>query len=351
MFDIEEYNYSLPGELIAQVPKPDRASSRLLLVEREGLCFFDYHFNDLPRLLRSGDLLVVNNTRVVPARLFGRKGSGGKIEILILEHPDNDASGDELRWCLARSSKRPSKGTFLFFEDNVSGRVEDHGEEGLVLIKFSAPRSIDGFLEEKGHIPLPPYIKRVSGNGRSALDRERYQTIFARQRGAVAAPTAGLHFTEDLMEALKRAGVAIAQLTLHVGHGTFRPVRSRDIRNHFLGVEKYLIDQDTADAVNDARMSGRRVISVGTTVVRALESAAGDDGCVSAGPGETNLLITPGYRFKVIDGLITNFHLPKSSLLFLVSAFAGRPLVKKAYERAVEKEYRFYSYGDAMMIM
>ena len=351
MFNIEEYNYNLPAELIAQDPKPSRDSSRLMLVERNKQRFSDYHFHDLPGLLKPDDILVVNNTRVVPARLCGRKQSGGKIEILVLEHPEPNDPGTNTRWCLSKSSRRPAKGTQLFFEEEVSGLVEDIGEDGLIRISFHGPGSFDRFLEEKGHMPLPPYIKREAADGRTALDRERYQTIYALSSGAVAAPTAGLHFTKELIADLKKAGIGFAALTLHVGYGTFRPVRSRDIRNHTLGEENYIIDQDTADAINQSKRAGRRIISVGTTVVRALETAADSGNRVVAGRGKTNLLITPGYRYRIIDGMITNFHLPRSSLLFLVSAFSGLSLIKKAYQRAVKKKYRFYSYGDAMLIL
>ncbi|MBU2498272.1 MAG: tRNA preQ1(34) S-adenosylmethionine ribosyltransferase-isomerase QueA, partial [Proteobacteria bacterium] len=347
MLSIEDYDYELPEEMIAQFPAPGRDSSRLLFVERSKRSLSDHVFSELPRLLRAGDLLVANNTRVVPARLFGRKDSGGRIEILVLEHPADDERNFSTRWCLLRSSKRPTKGSQLLFEDGFTGLVEDHGEDGLTRITFQGNGSVDGLIKKKGSMPLPPYIKRGYRDGRSELDRERYQTVFSKEKGAVAAPTAGLHFTRELVETLNQRGISWVELTLHVGHGTFRPVREKDIRQHHLGTEDYFIGPETASAINRSKREGRRVIAVGTTVVRTLETLAGVKGDLAPGGGKTDLLIAPGFEFKVIDGLITNFHLPRSSLLFLVSAFAGIELVREAYRWAIEKAYRFYSYGDA----
>jgi S-adenosylmethionine:tRNA ribosyltransferase-isomerase len=351
MFSVQDYDYDLPEALIAQVPSPRRDNSRLLVVNRSNKSLSDHRFFELPALLRPGDLLVVNNTKVVPARLFGRKRSGGRVEVLVLEHPNPHGADQNTRWCLLKASKRPKKGGELFFEFGLAGRVENLGNDGLVQIAFRGVPSIDALLDEKGAMPLPPYIKRESQDGRSFMDRERYQTVYSSKRGAVAAPTAGLHFTEGLMKRLHQAGISTTELTLHVGHGTFRPVRHDDIRNHRLGVEDYVIDPETAASINGAKREGRRVIAVGTTVVRALETVARTRGEVSFGKGKTDLLITPGFRFSVIDGLLTNFHLPKSSLLFLVSAFAGIELIREAYAWAIAKAYRFYSYGDAMLIL
>jgi len=351
MFDIEDYDYNLPDELIAQVPLPDRDKSRLLVVDRSTGSLKDRHFFDLPELLFPGDLLVVNNTRVIPARLFGRKESGGRIEILVLEHRNEESRKPTTRWCLLRSSKRPRKGGHLFFEKDLSGVVENLGEDGLIQITFEGPQSIDSLLEERGMMPLPPYIRRQEKDRLFELDRERYQTVFAERRGAVAAPTASLHFTRELLARLEQAGISIVYVTLHVGHGTFRPVRTRDIRDHQLGYEEYDLDPETAQAIERSKSEGRRVVAVGTTVVRTLESVAGSKGALKSGRGKTDLLITPGFPFKVVDALITNFHLPRSSLLFLVSAFAGLDLIKKAYQTAITKAYRFYSYGDAMLIL
>ena len=351
MFNIEDYNYDLPEDLIAQVPKSRRDQSRLLFLERHKYIFSDHHFYDLPFLLKPGDLLVVNNTRVFPARIYGRKQSGGQIELLVLDYFAENASQSNTRWCLLKSSKRPKIGHRLFFEGKMSGLVEETNGNGLMRVVFDGPQPIDRYLDERGRIPLPPYIRRDKKNRRSPLDWERYQTVFAKESGAVAAPTAGLHFTDHLIRKLEQTGLFMVELTLHVGYGTFRPVRSRDIRNHQIGEEYYSINQKTADLINTVKQNNQRVIAVGTTVVRALETARDPEAGIVPGDGKTDLFITPGFEFKVVDGLITNFHLPRSSLLFLVSAFAGRPLIMKSYQWAVKKKYRFYSYGDAMLIL
>ena len=363
MYEIEAYNYDLPQDLIAQVPAPKRDHSKLLVVERSSASFSDNQFFDLPSMLQPGDLLVVNNTKVVPARIFGHKESGGRVEILVLEHPDSKKDGDSrkngdlkkegsaTRLCLLRSSRRPKRGSLLFFDSGVSGEVKALLDDGLVKISFKGDLGIDTLLVEKGFMPLPPYIKRGEKSTLSDLDKERYQTVYSEREGAVAAPTAGLHFTTDLLKRLRTRGVSTVSLTLHVGHGTFRPVKTKDIRQHRLGHEYYLIEPETATRINETKKNGGRVVAVGTTVVRALESASASDGSLLPGAGKTDLLITPGFVFNVVDVLITNFHLPKSSLLFLVSAFAGPDLIKRAYERAVEKKYRFYSYGDSMLIL
>ena len=357
MYDIEDYDYDLPEQLIAQVPASERDKSRLLFLERSRKSLSDRFFFELPRLLEAGDILVVNNTRVVPARIFGRKQSGGRVEVLVLEHPgDTVPDGDtvpygDIRWCLLRSSKRPQKGSRLFFDNQVQGVVRSLGDDGLVQISFEGPQPLDFLIEERGTMPLPPYIRRLKEDGLAPIDRERYQTVFAKRVGAVACPTAGLHFTAHLIGELIQAGVSLVPVTLHVGHGTFKPVRVQDIRQHHLGEEAYTVDQETADAVNTAKREGRRVIAVGTTVVRTLETLGRSEGRLGLSRGRTDLFITPGFEFNVIDGLITNFHLPRSSLLFLVSAFSGVELTRKAYEWAVAKAYRFYSYGDAMLII
>lgn len=351
MFNIEDYDYDLPPSSIAQIPVSDRDHSRLFVVDRQTKSFSDCHFYDLPELLDPGDLVIVNDTRVVPARLFGRKDSGGRIEIMVLEYPDLRDEDHFPRLCLLKSSKRPKIGSVLYLDPVVSGEVREVLEAGLVRIAFGGERSIDSLLEEKGHMPLPPYIRRTPDGSYSQLDKERYQTVYSKRKGAVAAPTAGLHFTEDLIGKLKQSGISVCALTLHVGYGTFRPVRTADIRDHVVDRESYRIELSTAEAVERTRKKGGRVVAVGTTVVRALETAADARGFVAPGQGDTGLLITPGFTFNVVDALITNFHLPKSSLLFLVSAFAGLDLIKKAYGLAIEKGYRFYSYGDAMLIV
>jgi S-adenosylmethionine:tRNA ribosyltransferase-isomerase len=301
-------------------------------------------------LLKPGDLLIINNTRVVPARLYGRKESGGRAEILVLEHPESlDAATSESRWCLLKSSKRPKKGNRIIFEKGLMVTDEELEDGWIARISFSGPIPIDHILEDDGAMPLPPYIKRED-NTLAPLDRERYQTIFSKKRGAIAAPTAGLHFTEEIVSSLKIRGIDVKDITLHVGYGTFQPVRVKDIREHILAEEYYSIPDETAGAITKAKDEGRRVVAVGTTTVRTLESAALQTGSIKPSCGKTGLLITPGFSFKIIDALITNFHLPRSSLLFLVSAFGGRELIKKAYAHAVKSEYRFFSYGDAMLI-
>jgi len=320
------------------------------LVDRGSKALRDHRFSELPHILKPTDVLVVNNTRVVPARLIGSKASGGRVEILVLEHEEYVPRTADQRWCLLKTSKRPKRGTRLYFARGATGTVEELGEGGLARIRFDG-YPLSPLIEEEGLMPLPPYIKRRPEDPRLDMDRERYQTVFAKEEGAIAAPTAGLHFTDQVIEALREKGVTLVELTLHVGHGTFKPVRTSDIRNHRLGREFYSIGYEPAATINRAKGEDRRIIAVGTTVVRALETAIGDDGRVKQGTGHTELLITPGFTFRVIDGLITNFHLPGSSLLFLVAAFAGLDLIKKAYAWAIEREYRFYSYGDAMLIL
>jgi S-adenosylmethionine:tRNA ribosyltransferase-isomerase len=351
MFSIEDYQYDLPEELIAQVPSVNRSDSCLLLVERSRTSFSSHRFRDLPGLLDAGDLLVVNDTRVVPARLLGRKETGGRFEALVLEHQGAVGYDSNSRWCLVKASKRPRKGGALLFDGGACGLVEELAEGGLAKIAFQGEMSPEAFMERCGAMPLPPYIKRTPGDALASMDRRRYQTVYANIPGAVAAPTAGLHFTDDLLSRLREANVAVAALTLHVGHGTFCPVRVKDIRDHRVGEEIYEVPPAAAEAVNRARKERRRVIAVGTTVVRTLETAADASGRVKAGRGKTNLMILPGHRFKAIDAMITNFHLPGSSLLFLVAAFAGLECIKRAYAHAIEKRFRFYSYGDAMLIV
>jgi len=351
MYSLKEYDYHLPDELIAQEPAPRRDESRLLRLERCTGGLFDNSFSDLPSLLREGDLLVVNDVMVVPARLFGRKETGGRVEILILEHPEKVSKREpDERWCLFRASKRPKMGSTILLPDGLQGTVTNLGEEGKVRLRFEGNHTLNYVLKKRGCLPLPPYIKRDGKDRRSEIDKERYQTIFSRFIGAVAAPTAGLHFTQELLGSLKARGVDISSITLKVGHDTFKPVRAEDIREHRLGEEQYSIGHDAANVIEGTKRKGGRVISVGTTVVRALETAFQRRGGIAPDSGATDLLIYPGFKFQVIDGLLTNFHLPRSSLLFLVAAFAGYELTMKAYRWAVENRYRFYSYGDAMLI-
>jgi S-adenosylmethionine:tRNA ribosyltransferase-isomerase len=351
MYSLEDYDYNLPDELIAQEPAPRRDGSRLLSMNRSTGDLADHRFFDLPSLLREGDLLVVNDVKVVPARLFGRKETGGRVEMLVLEYPMGLARGEpDERWCLVRSSKRPKPGSTIVLPDGLRGTVTQRGEEGKIRLLFEGPRDLDSVLEKRGCLPLPPYIKRDGNDTRSRIDKGRYQTIFSRFPGAVAAPTAGLHFTQELLHSLQARGVAIASITLQVGHDTFKPVRSKDIRQHHLGEEQYAVDHDTAACIERTKCNGGRVIAIGTTVLRTLEFVVQKRGRITADSGATDLLVYPGFTFQVTDGLITNFHIPRSSLLFLVAAFAGYELTMKAYRRAVENRYRFYSYGDAMLI-
>ena len=325
-----DFDYDLPAASIAQEAAP-RGESRLLVLDRTGP---DRHarVRDLPRLLRPGDLLVLNDTRVIPARLFGRSAGGGRMEVLLVERLG------EREWeALVKPGKRARPGARIDFDEGLTAEVAGKGEDRYRL-RFSDP--VEPHLERLGHIPLPPYIHRPD----TSEDRERYQTVYAKTPGAIAAPTAGLHFTEDLLREIEEAGVGIARVTLHVGIGTFKPVSAERIEEHRMDRERYEIGEEAAEAIRRAE----RIVAVGTTVVRTLESAAIETGEVRAGSGSTELFITPGFRFQAVDALLTNFHLPRSTLLMLVSAFAGRERVLAAYEEAVREGYRFYSYGDAM---
>lgn len=350
MFRLAEYDYELPVDLIAQVPAPERDHSRLLLLNRQTKVSEDSYFFHLPDLLRQGDTLVVNDTRVIPARLHGRKESGGRIEILVLDQGRSGEKNDRERLCLCKASKRPKVGSFLFFQGGGTGKVQKLFDDGKILIRFQGVETVLDLLRKNGRMPVPPYIKRPDDSCAS-VDRKRYQTIYARRDGAVAAPTAGLHFTEGLLERLKQRDIRVVSITLHVGYGTFQAVHAADIRDHKLEAEYFRVEEAVARQIRECKDSGRRVIAVGTTAVRALETAAQAKGSVEPGEGLTDLMVTPGYPFQVVDGLITNFHLPKSSLLFLVAAFAGLEVIREVYADAIRKKYRFYSYGDAMLIL
>ncbi len=339
-----DFDYDLPEESIAQEAAP-RGESRLLVLDAEGQARHRIA-REIPSLLRPGDLLVLNDTRVIPARLFGRReGAEGKMEALLVEKIGTPEDTD---WeALVRPGKRAKPGTILRF-DNITAEVTAKREDGRTVLRFSEP--IEPHLDRLGHIPLPPYIRRPDRDE----DRERYQTVYARTPGAVAAPTAGLHFTESMLAEAEAAGINLARVTLHVGIGTFKPVAVEKLEDHRMDRERYEIGEEAAEAIRRTRESGGRIVAVGTTVVRTLESAAklGDGagrGGIKPGAGSTELFITPGYQFKVVDVLLTNFHLPRSTLLMLVSAFAGRERVMAAYEEAVREGYRFYSYGDAML--
>ncbi len=346
MYSLSDYDYTLPAERIAQAPADRRDRSRLLRLQCRSGAVSHHRFDEVARLLVPGDVLVVNDTAVIPARLVGRKASGGKVEVFLLDYTGGvRQDGRFCCECLVKASKPVRAGSLIHFGDEWRGRVTEAGE-GCCRVEFSGPADIDTLLEGCGHVPLPPYIRRAD----QAADRSAYQTVYAAVRGAVAAPTAGLHFTPRLLEEIRRQGVAVVAITLHVGYGTFAPVRSEDIRRHRIHAERYRIAEQAAAAVNAARAEGRRVVAVGTTAVRSLEYAAGPDGRVRAGGGWCDLFITPGYRFKTVTAMITNFHLPKSTLLMLVAAFAGRETILAAYQEAIAAGYRFYSYGDAMLI-
>lgn len=335
-----DFWYDLPTELIAQAPAQIRSGSRLLTVDSARDELHDMQFVELPDLLVPGDLLVFNDTRVLPARLLGKKDSGGQVEVLIERLLD-----DRRILAHTRASKSPKTGSKLLLGEGVV--VEVCGRQGeLFELRFEGDTPVEDILERVGHMPLPPYIDRED----TESDRERYQTVYAREPGAVAAPTAGLHFDAEMMKRLGEQDIETTFITLHVGAGTFQPVRTEKLVDHHMHHEWVEIERSVCELINTARKSGRRVIAIGTTVVRALESAASFDGTVAPFRGETDIFIYPGYRFKVIDALLTNFHLPESTLLMLVSAFAGRELILKAYHHAVEARYRFFSYGDAVFI-
>ena len=336
-----DFYYDLPQELIAQDPLKKRSDSRLMHLDRKTGQICHQHFTDILRWLHPGDCLVINDTKVIPARLFGRKeDTDAHIEILLLKRRDKDV------WeTLVKPGKKAKPGTKLIFGDGrLKGEVIDIVEEGNRLIRFTYEGIFEEILDSLGEMPLPPYITH------KLEDKNRYQTVYAEHDGSAAAPTAGLHFTEELLEQVKAKGVSIAHVTLHVGLGTFRPVKVEDVTQHHMHSEFYVVEEEQARLINETKAAGGRIISVGTTSCRTLESAGDETGVVKAGSGWTDIFIYPGYRFKVIDGLITNFHLPESTLLMLVSALAGKDTIMKAYEEAVKERYRFFSFGDAMFI-
>ena len=341
--EVKEFDYHLPKELIAKFPAEPRDSSRLLVLNRKTGEIEHRIFRDIVEYLRPGDVLVLNDTKVIPARLFGELPTGGKVELLLIRQVEPSV------WeVMARPARKLKPGKKITFDSELTGEVVGYLGEGRRLVKFHLPegKKFMEKLEEIGHVPLPPYVEREE----TPEDRVKYQTVFARKEGSVAAPTAGLHFTPELLNKLKEKGIIIKTVTLHVGPGTFKPVKVERVEEHQMDYETYSVPEETAAEVKRAKEEGRRVVAVGTTVVRTLESAADEEGFVKAGEGITSLFIYPGYRFKVIDALITNFHLPRSTLLMLVSAFAGKEKVLNAYKEAVKKGYRFYSFGDAMFI-
>jgi S-adenosylmethionine:tRNA ribosyltransferase-isomerase len=349
---LADFSFDLPAELIAQEPSPERGQSRLLMVDRATGKLDDRQFQDLPSLLRRGDLLVVNNTRVFAARLLGKRlPGGGAAECLLVQRLEATSPDAEVWEALVHPGQRLKEGSRLelgtapyLVHAEITGRFF-HGRR-RVRIWTDGP-SIEEAVDHAGHMPLPPYIKRSD----APSDRERYQTVYARARGSIAAPTAGLHFTPEILAALEAAGIERAAITLHVGYGTFQPIRVERVEDHRMEPERYELSAEAATAINRARSEGRRVIAVGTTTTRTLEAVADAEGQVEPATGSTDLFIAPGHRFRVVSGLITNFHLPQSSLLLLVCAFAGRGHTLAAYRHAVEQRYQFYSYGDASLIL
>jgi S-adenosylmethionine:tRNA ribosyltransferase-isomerase len=342
---LSEFDYELPAELIAQEPLAERDASRMLVLDRAAQTWTDSSFKNFVDFVREDDVVVVNNSRVIPARLKGRREeTGGQVEIFLVRELKPQV------WeALVRPGGRLKKDSRVVFGDGqLSAEIMDEPGSELRRVRFFCEGSFDDLLQGIGVTPLPPYIKRAVDT--SSDDRERYQTVYAKQRGAIAAPTAGLHFTPQVLEEIKHSA-ALAEVTLHVGYGTFEPVRVDDVDQHTVSAERFEISEATAQKINEAKRSGGRVIVVGTTTMRALESSSNERGEVVAGAGEATLTIKPGYKFRVADALLTNFHLPQSSLLILVSAFAGRELILNAYRHAVEQRYRFYSYGDCMLIL
>ena len=339
--NVKDYDYDLPEELVAQDPLEDRSSSRLMVLDRQTGDVEHRHFTDILEYLHPGDCLVINNTKVIPARLFGvKEDTQAKIEVLLLKRKENDI------WeTLVKPGKKAKPGTKLVFGDGLlTAEVVDVVEEGNRLIQFHYDGIFEEILDQLGQMPLPPYITH------QLKDKNRYQTVYAKYDGSAAAPTAGLHFTKELLQKVKDMGVDIAEVTLHVGLGTFRPVKVENVLDHHMHSEFYMVSQEAADKINRAKESGHRVIAVGTTSTRTLEAAADENGRLHETSGWTEIFIYPGYQFKVIDALITNFHLPQSTLVMLVSALAGREHVLHAYEIAVKERYRFFSFGDAMLI-
>jgi S-adenosylmethionine:tRNA ribosyltransferase-isomerase len=343
---LSEFDYELPEELIAQEPLERRDASRMLVVMRATQTWNEFDFASLPRLVRAGDVVVINNTRVFPARLLGQRDpSGGRVEVFLLREVEPSI------WeALVRPAYRLNNGAAVRFGDSsLRAEVVASSMGGVRTLRLTGEKPLDSLIDEVGQTPLPPYIKRPAGTSES--DKERYQTMFARERGAIAAPTAGLHFTPEITQALRDRGARIAEVTLHVGYGTFEPIRANEIAEHRVAPEFFSISDDAAKTINEARATSGRVIAIGTTTTRALETAARADGLIRARDGATELTIKPGYKFRAVDALLTNFHLPRSSLLILVSAFAGRELVLKAYRDAVKARFRFYSYGDCMFVI
>jgi S-adenosylmethionine:tRNA ribosyltransferase-isomerase len=354
MYLLSDYDYQLPEDRIAQQPCDNRSDARLMRIQKNSAAISHHRFSHLPDILQTGDLLVVNNTRVIPARLLGKKSTGGRVEVLIIDYAAGikflEETGSFQCQCLVRASKIPKKGSVIHFTDRITGQVQSV-KGGICEVCFSGGNDFIDYMKTAGHLPLPPYIKRSRDMADlSAMDKESYQTVYAETDGAVAAPTAGLHFTRELMGRLAEKGIDTAHITLHVGYGTFVPVRVEDIREHQIHSEYFCVSPAAAQKINAAKDQKKRVVAVGTTSVRTLEFLSDDQGRVSPGAGMCDLYIYPGYRYRCVDAMITNFHLPKSTLLMLVAAFYDRKPMLQAYETAVAHGYRFFSYGDAMLI-
>jgi S-adenosylmethionine:tRNA ribosyltransferase-isomerase len=344
--ELKDFSYFLPDELIAQHPCQKRDRSRLLLLDKKKEKMADFSFFQLPDLLQNGDVLVINDSKVIPARLFGKKPTGGILEILLLTRKENE--NESQTWeALLRPAKRLRENDVIALGNNCEAKVLARMSDKKWLLKFFSPDGFEDYLNRFGRAPLPPYIKRKKNAETDITDRERYQTIYAKNPGSIAAPTAGMHFSADVLQTLQAKGIQVAPITLHVGYGTFLPIESDEVEKHIMESEYYEISAASSHIINNAR----RVIAVGTTSTRTLESVADNDGYIAAKSGATNFFIYPGYKFKRVDGLLTNFHLPQSSLFLLVCAFAGTDLTKKTYQHAVENRYHFYSYGDCMLIL
>lgn len=340
---LSDFDYELPQNLIAQEPAVEREASRMLVVNRPAQSFCDDNFTGFPDRLRAGDVLVLNNTKVFPARLLGRTGTGAKIEIFLVNRVSDSA------WeALARPARRLKKGKLIKFGSDLVGEVAGDPADGHVIVKFEFEGDFEDVISRVGRTPLPPYIKRE--DRQIDADRARYQTIYAKSSGAIAAPTAGLHFTDEVLGRIRSKGITIVEVTLHVGYGTFEPVRAANLAEHAVLPEHYEISESAASILNSVRRENGRIVAVGTTTTRALESSVTRNGSFVAGRALADLTITPGYKFKTVGALLTNFHLPQSSLLILVSTFGGHELIMNAYRHAVAEKYRFYSYGDCMFI-
>jgi len=344
--ELKDFSYFLPEDLIAQQPYGQRDHSRMLFVDRNEEKIADNRFLQLPDFLRNGDVLVINDSKVIPARLFGKKQTGAIVEILLLIKKEGNKESETWE-VLLKPAKRMHENDMLFLGENCEAKIIARVSDKKWLMEFAAADGFENFINRFGHAPLPPYIKRKKNEVQNKRDFERYQTIYAKNPGSVAAPTAGLHFSADILRSLEAKGVQIASITLHVGLGTFLPIEVNEIKNHIMESEHYEISPEASRIINNAR----KVIAVGTTSTRAIESAVNGNGYIQPQSGETSLFIYPGYRFKKVDGLLTNFHLPQSSLFLLVCAFAGTAFIKKAYQLAVQKRYNFYSYGDCMFIV